>query len=156
MEAVTNYWQQIGLNPKITVIEYNAYLGKNIVPCKTAGDVFLGAFSPRADVLAIAQMYLFPNAVQVLFEDEGSNAIYKNNPKATMEERLALVDKLTQYYYDNTGPIPILRCGDCYAWNPNKVSPWPHLEGFMPLYLEYVRHNPPLHTFRAFNPWPDR
>ena len=41
MEALAGYWQQIGLDPKITVIDYNTYYNKNIVTCKTAGDVSL-------------------------------------------------------------------------------------------------------------------
>ena len=36
MEALAGYWQQIGLDPKITVIDYNAYYSKNIVPVQNS------------------------------------------------------------------------------------------------------------------------
>ena len=156
VEALAGYWQQIGLNPRITVIDYNTYNTKNAVPCKTAGDVSLFRISVKADMLDQAALNLMPNAVAAVYEDEGSYAIYQNNPKATMEERSALVDKLNQYYYDNVCPIPVVRVGNCYAWNSDKISPWPHHDSTNPYYLEYPRHAVPLNTYRLFNPWPDR
>jgi len=155
-EALAAYWQQIGLDPKITVIAYNTYFSKNIVTCKTAGDISLNAIGSIADMLSKTETFLFPNNPQVVVEDEGSYAIYQNDPRRTFEERNAMVDKLNQYYYDNVLPIPLVRKGFCFAWNSAKVSPWPHFNDFMPNYLEYVRHAKPLNTFSLFRPWPDR
>ena len=81
MEALAGYWQQIGLDPKITVIDYNTYYSKNIVPCKTAGDVSLIRIGSIADMLSKVELFLMPNAVNVVFQDEGSYAIYRDNPK---------------------------------------------------------------------------
>ena len=156
MEALAAYWQQIGLDPKITVIDYNTYYSKNIVLCKTAGNVALVPNSAIADMLAKAEIFLFPNGAQVINQDAGSYAIYKNNPKMTFEERDALVNKLNQYYYENYIPISVLRNGFCFAWNSDKISPWPHHDSIRPLYFEYIRHAQPLNTFRLFSPWPDR
>jgi peptide/nickel transport system substrate-binding protein len=156
MEALAGYWQQIGLGPKINVINYNTYYSKNIVPCKTAGDVSLVQIGSTADMLTKAEVFLVPNATNVVYLDEGSFAIYRDNPKLTMEERLVVVDKLNQYYFENAGPIPVIRNGYCFAWNSDKILPWPHYDSTKPLYLEYVRHAQPLNTFRLFSPWPDR
>ena len=157
MEALCGYWQQIGLDPKITAIDYATYNSKNRLTCKTAGEVSLGAFSPIADMLARAELYLMPNVSSPYYEDVGSYSIWKATPKnATIEERNVAVDKLNQYYYDNVGPIPLARAGFCFAWNSDKISPWPHGDSVHPSYYEYVRHAKSLNTFRLFNPWPDR
>jgi len=109
-----------------------------------------------ADSLSRAEMGLMPNASAVLFQDEASYAIWNQGPKATLEERNACMDKLNQYYYENVGPVPVVRIGRCFAWNPDKILPWPHHESANPLYCEYVRHAQPLNTFRLFDPWPGR
>jgi ABC-type transport system substrate-binding protein len=156
MEALAGYWQQIELDPKITVIDYNTYVSKNIHPCKTAGEISLNMFAPIADMLSRTEFFLMPNALNILFEDEGSYAIYNNNPKATIEERNVVVDKLNQYYYENIGPIPVVRNGYCYAWNSDKILPFPHSDSSRTTYFEYVRHTQPLNTFRLFTPMPGR
>jgi ABC-type transport system substrate-binding protein len=156
MEAVAGYWQQIGLDPKITMIDYNSYYTKNIVPCKTAGDVSLMAIGQIADMLTKGEQWLMPIGNQIAFEDAGSYALWKDNPKSTFEERNALVDKLNKYYFENVGPITIVRNGNGWAWNSDKISPWPHYESAKPVYFEYVRHAKPLNTFSLFRPWPDR
>ena len=156
MEALAGYWQQIGLDPKIVNINWNTYLTNNIVKGKTAGDVWLTPMNSIADQLSKFELFFMPNVTQVTYEDEGSYAVYQDNPKGTFEERRAVTDKLNQYYYDNFLPIPLIRKGLCYAWNSDKVSPWPHWTDFMPNYLEYVRHAKPLNTFSLFRPWPDR
>jgi peptide/nickel transport system substrate-binding protein len=156
MEALCGYWQQIGLSPKITSIDYASYVSKNKLPAKTAGEICISRLSPIADMLIQYELYFIPNCSEVRFQDEGSYAIYKESPKATIEERLALVDKLNKYFYDNPGEIPLVRSGHNFAWNSAKLLPWPHATTSAPLYLEYVRHAQPLNTFRLFSPWPDR
>jgi ABC-type transport system substrate-binding protein len=155
-EALAGYWQQIGLDPKIEVIDYNTYYSRNIIKCITAGNVWITPIGAIADQMSKVEFYLMPNVVQVMYEDEGSYAIYKNNPNGTFKERVALVDKLNQYYYENIGPIPVVRSAHGYAWNSDKILPFPHVDGIRPLYLEYVRHAQPLNTFRLFTPWPGR
>ena len=113
MEAIAGYWQQIGLSPKISTINWNTYLSKNIGTCKTAGSVVLVPNSAMADMMVKAEIFLMPNCSQIMDQDEGSYAIYQNNAKGTIEERTALVDKLNQYYFDNVIPIPVLRMGYC-------------------------------------------
>ncbi len=157
MEALAGYWEQIGLKPQIATMDYNAYYAQYVVPCKTAGDVTLTPINSVADQLAKAELFLFPNVQQVVFQDEGSYAIYKAlSPNATYEQRLAVVEQLNQYYYDNVGPIPVVRTARTFAWNPATVGPWPHVEAAQPLYLEYVRHAKPLNNYRLFIPWPGR
>jgi hypothetical protein len=108
-------------------------------------------------MLSKVDPYLLPNSSNVLFQDEGSYNIYKSVSKnATFEERLAVVDKLNQYYFDNFGPIPVVRAGLCYAWNGAKIAPWPHADSSRPTNAEYVRHVQPLNTYRLFTPWPGR
>ena len=72
------------------------------------------------------------------------------------DERQAYVDKLNQYYYDNSGPIPILRAGFCFAWNSDKIQAWPHSALSTPYNIEYIRHAQPLNTFRLFTIMPGR
>jgi ABC-type transport system substrate-binding protein len=156
MEALAGYWQQIGMDPKITVIDYATYTAKNINPTKAAGDVFEVRVSPVADMLSRAEQYLLPGAMTVIYQDPGSYVIYRDNPKMTFEERLTLVDKLNQYYYDNACPIPVVRAGLCFAWNSEKILPFPHSDSSRPTNAEYVRHIQPLNTFRLWSPWPDR
>jgi ABC-type transport system substrate-binding protein len=156
MEALAGYWQQIGLKPEISIINYATYYSKNSVPCKTAGDISIISMGVTAEMLTKAENFFFPNATDVVFQDEGSYTIYKDNPKATMEERLALVDKLNQYYFNNVGPLPVVKVGFCYAWNSEKILPWPHYDSTAPEYYEYVRHVQPLNTFRLFDPVPGR
>ena len=156
MEALAAYWKQIGLDPQITMIDYASYNSKNTNKAKTAGDVFFAPIGQIADMLSRAEMFLLPNVASPYFQDEGSYAIYSNNPKVTFEERIALVDKLNQYYFENVGPLPLVRIGYSFAWNPDKVSPWPHPDSSKPIYLDYVRHAQPLNTFRLFTPWPGR
>jgi peptide/nickel transport system substrate-binding protein len=156
MEALASFWQQIGLDPQIVVIDLATYNNKNVAPLKMAGEVSLYRIAPVADMLSRAELFLMPNVTTPLFEDEGSYAIYNDAPKKTFEERWACVDKLNKYYFENVGPIPVVRAGYCFAWNPEKILPWPHHESPAPVYYEYIRHAQPLNTFRLFNPWPDR
>ena len=112
---------------------------------------------PIGDMLSKAEYFLMPNAMNVVFQDEGSYAIYQAMPKnASFEERSVVVDKLNQYYFENVGPIPIIRTGYCYAWNSDKISPWPHPPSLRPFYFDYIRHAQPINTFRLFSPWPGR
>jgi len=157
MEALAAYWEMIGLSPKIVMIDYNTYYSNNTLKCKTAGNVNLIPVNSVADQLAKAELFLFPNVASPVFMDEGSYAIYKAmSTNATFEERMAVMDQLNQYYYDNVGPIPVLRTARCFAWNSDKILPFPHASPSAPLYLEYVRHAQPLNTFRLFTPWPER
>jgi peptide/nickel transport system substrate-binding protein len=156
-EALAAYWQEIGLDPQITVVDWSTYYTRNIGRCKTAGEVWIMPIGAIADMLTKAQIFLIPNAVQTVYQDDGSAAIYNGISKnATFEERAAAVDKLNQYYFENACPIPVVRNGFFFAWNADKVSAWPHVESTMPLYLEYLRHAQPLNTYSAFRPWPDR
>ena len=43
MEALASYWQQIGLDPKITVIDYNTYYSKSSVPWQDSRRVIAGS-----------------------------------------------------------------------------------------------------------------
>ena len=157
MEALAGYWQQIGLDPKITAIEYATYNLRNISAGKTAGDVFIIALAPVADELSRVELMMLPNVSQPIYEDEGSYAIYQAVSKnANIEERAACAATLNQYYFDNVGPIPTVRAGRCYSWNSAKILPWPHPDSNNPQYYEYVRHAQPLYTFRLFTHWPGR
>ena len=156
VEAVAGFWQQIGLDPKITTIDYNTYYSKNVATCRTAGEIFLYTGATVADMLTKIETFLMPNATNVIFEDEESYAIYLDNPKETMEQRIAVVEKLNQYYFDNFGPIPLVRVGRNYAWNADKMAPWPHPDSSRQNLWEYARHTQPLNTFRLFTPWPGR
>jgi ABC-type transport system substrate-binding protein len=155
-EALAGFWQGIGLDPKITVIDYNTYNNKNILTCKTAGDTYLLGLTVVADQMSRIEMSMMPGGISIGFEDEGSYAIYQNNPHMTFEERNSLVDKINQYYFEKVGPIPLVRIGYCYGWNSEKVSAWAHSESPKPIYLEYIRHAQPLNTFRLFTPVPGR
>jgi hypothetical protein len=89
--------------------------------------------------------------------DAGSYAIWmEGKDKVNAEERELYVERLNQYYYENFGPIPLLIIGSNWAWNPEKISPFPQAVASTPLYLEYVRHAQPLNTFRLFTPMPGR
>jgi len=148
--------KRIGITSEISIINYATYYSKNSVPCKTAGDVSIISMGVTAEMLTKAENFFFPNATDVVFQDEGSYAVYKENPKATMDARVALVDKLNEYYFDKVGPLPVVKVGFCYAWNPEKILPWPHYDSTAPEYYEYVRHTQPLNTFRLFDPVPGR
>jgi len=153
IETLAGYWKEIGLDPKITIIDYATYTNKNRTPLKTAGEVSLFRMSPGADMLSRTELYLMPNSMTTLFEDEESYAIWKEGyVRINVDERSEYVDKLNKYYYENVGPIPVIRAGLCYTWNPIKISPWPHQALTAPYYLEYVRHTQPLNTFRLFSP----
>ncbi len=156
MEAVCGFWEQIGLKPKITNIDYNYYYNNNIVMRKTAGQVYITPINSIADQLTKFEQSFLPIAATVTYEDQGAYDIWNTSSKATLEERLAVTDKLNQYFYDNVGPIPVVRTSHCFAWNPATVLPWPHVESAQPLYLEYVRHAKPLNTFRLYDVWPGR
>ena len=153
---MAGYWQQIGLDPKITAIEYAAYNNNNRLPLKTAGDISLAKMPPAADLLERDATFLMPNYPMAFFQDEGSYAIWKEgSAKVTYEERAAYVDKLNQYYFENIGPMVICRTPNCFGWT-DKISTPPHAAQSAPTYLEYVRHAKPLNTFRLFTPWPER
>ena len=156
VEALAGFWQQIGLKPKIIMIDYGTYNSSHRTTAKTAGEVSIESDATIADLLLKVEMYFLPNVVAPMFQDAGSYALYKDSPKATFEQRSALANQLNQYYYDNISLIPIVVTGYCFAWNTDKILPWPHPDYNKPVYFEYVRHNPPLNTFRLFNPMPDR
>jgi peptide/nickel transport system substrate-binding protein len=156
MEALCGYWQQIGLDPKISAIEYSAFKASQ-QQAKTAGGVSILRISPGADLLDRAALFIMPGGMAAGYEDEGSYAIFKEgSAKVNAEERAAYVEKLNQYYYENYGPIPVIYNSSTWAWNSDKISPFPHNATLYPLYLEYVRHAQPLNTFRLFTPWPGR
>jgi peptide/nickel transport system substrate-binding protein len=156
VEAIAAYWQQIGLDPKITMVDYNAYSAQRR-EFKTAGDVALFKFVTAADMFDKSIMIMTPDCPVPLFQEEASYTIWKEG-SATVDanQRSALVDKLNQYFYDNYGPIPIIKIGGVWAWNAAKVSQFAHPAASIPYYLEYVRHAQPLNTFRLFTPFPGR
>jgi ABC-type transport system substrate-binding protein len=157
IEAVAGYWQQIGLQPKISIVDYNNYTRNTRGQMKTAGDVSVQRISQSADLLDRAGLFLIPNATAPIFMDSGSYAIYQEGvKKMNVDERREYTQKLNQYYFENFGPGPLVQVGVCWAWNPDKVSPFPHPSANAPYYLEYVRHAKPLNTFRLFSPWADR
>lgn len=155
-EALAGYWEQIGLDPKINIISHSTYYSSYVLRCKTAGDVWITPINSIADQLSKAELFFIPNVMNLVYQDAESYAIYRDNPKGTIEERSLLTDKLNQYYFDNYCPIPVVRNAYCFAWNSDKISPFIHDQGARPLFLEYVRHNPPLNTFRLFTLWPGR
>ena len=71
-------------------------------------------------------------------------------------ERRAGVNILLKYWHDNYVVGPLFRFPYKYAWNPDKVAPFPHPSNNCPYYLDYVRHAEPLNTFRLFDVWPGR
>jgi ABC-type transport system substrate-binding protein len=156
VEALAGYWQQIGLDPKITVIDYNTYSAQRR-EFKTAGDIALFKYATTSDMLDKANLVMTADCPVPLFQDEESYATWKEgNAKVDTNERLTYVDKLNQYFYENYGPIPVINIGSTWAWNSDRVSPWPHSATASPTYFEYVRHAQPLNTFRLFTPCPDR
>ncbi len=138
------------------MIDFNSYNSKNFYTAKTAGNVSLVVMSVVADQLSKIELYSIPNVVAPYFEDAGSYAIYRDHPRGTIEEREAMAEELNQYYYENYFPIPVIMAGYCYAWNPDKVSPWPHPVSSKPGYFEYIRHAQPRNTYSLFRPWPER
>jgi ABC-type transport system substrate-binding protein len=156
IEAMVGYWQQIGLDPKITVSEQPAYVARRQY-LKNPGELAPQPIAQGADMLEKATMFLMPSGAAMIYQDEGSYAIWKEGiVKINSDERNAYVEKLNKYYFENYGPIPVIKVGYCYAWNPDKVSPFPHTATPTPYYLEYVRHAQPLNTFRLFTPWEGR
>ena len=108
-------------------------------------------------MLIRAALHFVPGGPVILYEDEGAYAIWKEgSTKINIDERDAYVEKLQQYFYENYGPIPIVRAGYCFAWNSAKISEFPHSTTSSPYFLEYVRHAQPINTFRLFTPWPGR
>ena len=157
IEAVCGYWEQIGIKPKIVNIDYATYLNTHIIPRKTAGEVYLTPINTIADQLAKYEASFIPGVTNLSYQDAAEYAIYEAMPKnASFDERNKVVAQINQYFYDNVGPIPVARTSRCFAWNPAKIGPWPHIEAAQPLYLEYVRHAQPHNTFRLFNIWPGR
>ena len=155
-EALAGYWQQIGLNPKITVIDYNAYQ-KQRVQMKTTGNIAASKCGPAVDMWDKVNLWLPPNCVSPAFQDEASLKIWKEGTtKLNADERAAYIDKLNQYFFENIGPMPIVNLSQAFAWNSGKIGAWPHSPITVPYYLEYVRHAQPLNTFRLFTPWPGR
>ena len=71
MEALVGYWQQIGLDPKITIIDYAVYTKNNLHTLKTAGDIYLLRISPGADVLGRVELSFMPGSVGALYMDQG-------------------------------------------------------------------------------------
>jgi ABC-type transport system substrate-binding protein len=156
VEALVGYWKQIGLDPKIKVIDY-ATFSKIRAQGKTAGMVSTQRISQTADVLEKAGTFFMPGSGAATYQDEGAYAIWTEGvSKVDAGEREMFVEKLNKYFYENYAPIPLIKIGACYAWNSQKISPWPHSSSTNPLYLDYVRHVEPINTFRLFTPWPER
>lgn len=156
MEALAYYWQQIGLDPQLVAVEQTIY-ARDRSFAKTAGTLGAQTIAPGADMLEKANTFLIPGSPAALFMDEGSWAIIKEgSAKITVEERAAYLDKLNQYLFDNVGPLPLVQVSYAFAWNAEKVSPFPHTAASAPYYVEYFRHAQPLNTFRLFTPWPGR
>jgi ABC-type transport system substrate-binding protein len=156
VEAIAGYWQQIGLDPKITAIDYTTYNNNNRLTLKTAGDISLARIGYGADLLEKGATWLMPNYPMAYFQDEGSYALWQEGTsKVNFDEREAYVEKLNTYYYENFGPLVVCRTPYCYAWS-DKISPPPHAATSAPTYFEYIRHAQPLNTFRLFTPWSGR
>jgi peptide/nickel transport system substrate-binding protein len=157
MEVLCAYWEQIGLKPQITAMDYSAFGAQHRTPLKMAGELSLFRFTPVADMLDKMTVHLLPGAQAEIFMDEGSYAIWQEgNAYVDPDVRAQYADKINQYYYENFGPLPVVKIGSCWAWNPAKVSEFPHATTSSPYFLEYVRHAKPLNTFRLFTPMPGR
>ena len=74
VEAIAGYWQQIGLDPQITTIEYATYNLKYRTPNKMAGEISLYKIGIVGDYLSRVEMYLLPNVVSPVYQDTGSYA----------------------------------------------------------------------------------
>ena len=156
VEAMASYWKQIGLDAKITIVDQIAYNGKFLQSCKTAGEISLHNITSGADPLDKATLHLMPGGQSTVYQDEASYVIYKEGfSKISFEEHQAYGEKLNQYYFDNYVGV-IAKTSFCYAWNPDKIAPFPHAQTNAPYYLEYIRHAKPLDTFRLFSIWPGR
>ena len=155
MEALAGYWQQIGLDPQITPVDYTAYsVGRNAL--KIAGEVSIMQVTMRADMLDYCALHFMPDCIVYQFQDEESFVIWQEgSEKVNIDERNTCVDKLNQHFYENFNGS-IVKKSYCYAWNPATISPFPHSGADAPMYLEYVRHTQPLNTFRLFTPWEGR
>ena len=157
MEALAGYWQQIGLKPNIVSTDRPTFDGKHRKPLKMAGELSPMRLSSEGDFLDNGLVFFIPNAPASIFMDEGSYAIWKEGSvKVDLSERAKYADKLQKYWFENYGPLPVVRIVYSYAWNSKKIAPFPHSMSDSPYYLEYVRHAQPLNTFRLFSPWPDR
>jgi peptide/nickel transport system substrate-binding protein len=156
IEALAGYWQQIGLDPQITVSDYASYSQNHRNTLQNTGEVSVNKISALADMMDRSLMYFGPGGMVFCFQDEGSYAIIQEgNAKVSPDERQTYVDKLNQYFYENYYGS-VITMSLCWAWNPAKVAPFPHNPGATPYYLEYVRHAQPINTFRLFTPWPER
>jgi ABC-type transport system substrate-binding protein len=156
VEAMAGYWQQIGLDPKITTTDFGRYASLR-QQAKMAGEINLIKINQIADMMDRVGGQLMPGSWGPLFEDEASYTLYKEaSVKTNAEERIASIAKFNQYYFDNYGPLPIAITAFCFAWNSEKIASFPQAASSSPLYLEYFRHAEPLNTFRLFTPWPGR
>jgi ABC-type transport system substrate-binding protein len=157
VEALAGYWQQIGLDPQITVYDYSSYGSSHRTPLKTAGELSLFRIAPVADMLDKASVHLMPEGQACVYQDSASYAIWKEGvSKIDADEREKYVEQLNQYYFDNYAPISVITIGSTWAWNSAKISIFPHAVANSPYYMEYVRHAQPVNTFRLFTPLPGR
>ena len=90
MEAIAGYWQQIGLSPEISTINWNTYLSTKHGTCKTAGSTDTCAKFAMADMMVKVEIFLMPNNPQIIDEDESSYAIYQNNAKGTIVKNVLI------------------------------------------------------------------
>ena len=145
-EAVTGYWEKIGVKSKIIPTEYPTYrkmLSQKNSP-KLANSVAAMMFGNRLLWDAAFNIVYHSNGLLSCVQDPEvdkmiEDLIGEKDPNQIGPRSFALATHLNQKSYQ----IPLLEVGGVYAADPKKVKSWPHISAPLSydLYLDdlYVR-----------------
>jgi len=67
IETISAYWQQIGLDPKIVVMDYGSYSQTHRNTFKNAGEISFAKVGKKADMLEYANLHFMPGCMNFQF-----------------------------------------------------------------------------------------
>lgn len=150
MEILANYWEAIGLKPKIVPMDkgeqttlFNAG--------KMAGKVFGYKDSYRDAWGGKLQQYFSYVAKGVYFQDpELITALNDYEQEVDLAKRTAKLAKVRDWTYKHWITIPLIQSFTEWAYNREVVGYWPDEMAQAYERMDYIRHPKPVNTFRLF------
>ncbi len=151
-EAISGYWAEIGVKAKIVPLDLATFKPR-MASRQTAGAIWPNRWSTSTEQSNQILTYHLPDSAQPVFEDAQFTPLGRQLlAELDFAKRNALWLDVMNYIRDNYLMMPVLAIQNNYAWNPKKVSEWPHGSTPYPQYWQYIKHAKPLNTFRLFTP----
>jgi ABC-type transport system substrate-binding protein len=152
-QAITGYWSEIGINATIDQTDIMTFFNNLMAPGKTKGLLWTYRLVFAANPWQLASDF-YPNKLFTpqLPNDPGVRAMADAIlAEQDQTKRLALWKPLADYEYNTYTVIGLFAPPTIYINNKKIVGDWARSTNEYYFNWEYIRHIPPLNTFRLLS-----